>query len=142
MKFIKKHFAEGMMLLNLAMLIGVAYMMFWPFPLTEVLNEPFPVEPYEIQRGDTITVFVEFEKYRDYPVELNKNIICNDGNLVTLAPSTSQAPTGHHDISIEITIPQKVSDGTCHFEFRNTYHINPLRQETLIRESQDFVVIE
>lgn len=130
------------MTMNASVLCVFGYMLFAPIQLTETLNEPFAVTPHEVKHGETINFTVEMEKYRDYKVEINKNIICADGNLVTLAPSTSHAPTGKHTIPMTLVVPDKASLGECYVEFVNTYFINPFRTEQRVRVTEPFIVIE
>lgn len=130
------------MFLNFVALLGVGYLMFWPVELAEVYNEPFPVRPAEVKRGGELEFYVHFKKTKQYQVTSNRNIICADGNLVTLAPNKSHSPLGEHKTWTSITIPQKASLGTCYLQLENTYHINPIR--TLHRElrTQDFTIVE
>ena len=130
------------MALNIAILLVVGWMLFWPAPLPIIYNEPFPLDKQEVKRGEQISYLIHLRKTADYDAELNRNIVCDDGNLVTLASQNSHVPQGEHQIWVTITVPQKTSLGTCHLEMMNTYKINPIRNEYLSLRSQDFVVTE
>lgn len=135
----------SMMVITIAFLV-VGYVA-WLF--IEPFNEPLVVEPYpilnennEVARGKYVFYVIEFTKYEDMPVETNRNIICADGNLVTLAPIQTDAPVGYHKTVGEIAIPQKTSLGECFIQFKSTYHINKLRTEQRERRTDPFYVIE
>jgi hypothetical protein len=130
------------MSVNLLLFVAVAYLLYWPAPLPIVYNEPFPLDKTEVKRGEEISYFVHLDKRTQYAATLNRNIICDDGNLVTLASQESNAPVGEQQIWVSITVPMKTSLGTCHLEMNNAYHINPLRTEYVSLETQDFTVIE
>ena len=132
------------MFLNIFVLVGLYYLMFWPVPLAEIYNEPFPVTPQEVKRGETLYFTIDFEKRSHYTVTSHRAIICKDGNLVTLANHTSNthAPLGRHQATIGINLPDKVSNGECYIQLENTYDINPLREEHRTMRTQDFTVIE
>ena len=130
------------MFLNLGVLLWVMWLLFSPVLLTETFNEPFPVEPQIVERGGDITIFIEFEKFTNYRVDIHKNIICNDGSITPMAPQASQAPIGVHYVEAEVTIPRLAPTGTCYIEFTNTYHINALRNEERVRMTEEFVIIE
>ena len=130
------------MALNFAILAVVGYMLFYPAPLPVVYNEPFPLDKSVVERGEQISYLIHLNKIADYTAKLNRNIVCDDGNLVTLAPQESRVAQGEHKIWVSVTVPMKTSLGTCHLEMNNAYEINPLRTEYVDMRSQDFVVTE
>lgn len=133
----------AIMFLNVAALLVIGYLMFAPVQLAEIYNEPFPVIPQEVKRGETVSFVVEFNKTKQYRVTSHRSIICADGNLVTLSQTSStNAPLGKHTATIELVIPDKVSIGSCYIQLENTYHINPMRDEHRDMRTQDFTVIE
>jgi hypothetical protein len=130
-----------MMIVNFAVLLTIGFALFYPAQLPIVYNEPFPVYPKEIRKGETLSVVMEVNKRKPYVVDVHKNIICEDGNLVTLTHTTTNIPLGKNTLTAEIIIPAKASFSTCHVEFENTYEINPLRMETQKMITQDFKII-
>lgn len=130
------------MLGNILVLLYIVYLLWWPAPLPIIYNEPFPLDKTEVKRGEEISYYVELRKQADYRAVLNRNIICADGNLVTLAPQESGVSTGEQKIWVTLTIPMKTSLGSCYLEMNNTYFINPLRTEYLTLKTQNFTVIE
>ena len=132
----------AMMVMNVVILCIVAFMMLYPAPLPIIYNEPFPLDKTEVKRGEQISYLVHLNKRANYDAVLNRNIVCDDGNLVTLAPGSSHVGQGEQRIWVTITVPMKTSLGTCHLRLNNTYHINPLRDEHLELRTQDFNVIE
>lgn len=126
---------------NVLTLIIAAYLLFFPARLPIVYNEPFPVYPTELHKGEVLTYTMDIDKRKAYSVRVNKNIVCNDGNLVTLASMITNIPLGRNVITPEVIIPQKTSYGICHIEISSEYKVNPLRLETQHMRTQDFNVI-
>lgn len=131
------------MAINITILLAVGYLMFWPAQLSIVYNEPFPVYPQVVKRGDPLSYTVEMTKRATYDVHSSQSIICADGNLVTLADKNlrSSLPEGDHTVTDKIIIPEKVSDGRCYLQLQATYEINPLRDEHRIMKTEEFIVI-
>lgn len=132
----------ALLITNVLILVVVGVLLFAPVRLPIIYNEPFPVSPREVRRGETLYYTMEVDKREQYAVDVHKNIVCDDGNLVTLAPTKTNIPLGRRTITPEVIIPMKASLSTCHIEIENTYHINPLRNETLEMRTQDFIIIK
>lgn len=131
----------SLLFVNMVVIVIAAYMLFWPTQLPIIYNEPFPVTPNVVKKGGTISYTMEVNKRKAYGVNVSKNIICNDGNLVTLASVVTNIPLGRSKVTPEVVIPQKTSLGTCHIVTTSEYRINPLRTETQHMSTQDFIVI-
>ena len=138
-----KRLPAYVMFINIMLLVAASYLMFWPVKLAVIYNEPFPVESYEVARGETLYFTIEFSKSRSYRVISHRSIICEDGNLITLSNSyaDTNAPVGRHTVTIGILIPEKSSLGKCYIQLENTYEINPLRTEYRTMRTQNFVII-
>lgn len=124
----------------------VAWWLLHPYGLPQI-TQPMPIENENktIAIGEPIKMKMEISKPRDMtPSVSQRNLTCNDGNLVTLAGGTTQIPTGSYTIhSSNYTLPPKVAKGSiCKFNFVNTYKLNPLRSETITYSSEDFKVKE
>lgn len=91
-------------------------------------------------RGDELMYTVHFTKFVERPVTTTRNILCDDGNLITLAPLVDNAPLGENKSIQSVTLPMKASVSTCRLDFKATYNINFLRTETLSFTSNDFVI--
>jgi len=131
-----------MMGLNFVILGIVFYMLFWPVKFPIIYNEPFPVSPSIVHKGETLTYTMELEKFKEYPVDVHQNILCADGNLVTLSSSKSNFSLGRHIVDINVIIPQKASYSTCYIELNATYHVNAIRNENKVMRTQDFQIVE
>ena len=131
------------MIINLGAVVWLFYTLAFPVQIAVLHNEPFPVYPSEVKRGEEISWKVELTKTNDYRATVNRNIVCADGNLVTLARSETNAPLGERIIlNGSVTVPLKTSLGECYIEITPTYHINPLRDITKSYRTQSFNVIE
>ena len=129
---------------NLLLIGMVAWWLLHPYGLPQIA-QPMPIENpnNEIAIGEPIMMTLKVEKPRDMtPTVSQRNLTCNDGNLVTLAGGTSTIPTGSYTIhSSNYVLPPKVAKGSvCKFNFVNTYKLNPLRSETITYSSEEFLV--
>jgi hypothetical protein len=131
----------GLLILNVITLVIAGVLLFWPAQLPIVYNEPFPVHPTEVKKGETLTYTMEVNKRKQYTVDIHKNIVCQDGNLVTLASAHTNIPLGRQTIKPEVIIPQKASFSTCYIEMTSVYQVNPLRSETQVMRTQSFKII-
>ena len=131
-----------MVALNLVALAIVGYSLFAPVELDIIYNEPFPVSPTVVQRGEYLSWEVEYSKTNDHPATIHRNIICGD-NLITLTSSETNAPrTERKTVTGGTIVPEKTSLGVCYVELIATYHINSFREIVRSMRTQDFTVIE
>ena len=131
----------ALLAVNILVLGIAAYLLFFPVQFPIIYNEPFPVSPTEVRKGETITYEMHVDKRKQYTVEVHKNILCEDGNLVTLAPTKTNIPLGEQHVYPEVTIPTKASYTTCYIEIVSDYQVNPLRSETQVMRTQSFKII-
>ena len=131
------------MTFNFFAVVWLFYMLAFPVRLDVIHNEPFPVYPKELKRGEQINWEVEFTKTNDFPATINRTIVCQDGGVFLLAPEETNAPQGDRSVAKGgVVLPQNVSSGKCHVEFGATYHINPIRDIQRSYKTQTFNVIE
>lgn len=130
------------MIINFLALAAFAYLMLWPVAFPIIYNEPFPVSHSEIKKGETLSYVIDFYKFKDYVSEIHQNIICEDGNLMTLVPVNTNYPVGRHTITSSVVIPEKASYSKCYLELSVTYHINPLRSENRTMRTESFTIVE
>jgi len=129
------------MSVNLFAVCWLFYQMFYQPQLDIIHNEPFPVRPASVERGGVIQWEIEYTKTNDFPATIHRNIICEDGNLVTLASSVTNAPKGNHLKAInQLEVPLKTSLGVCYMELTADYEINNLRTVSRTYISQPFIV--
>jgi hypothetical protein len=140
MTFIQKA-TVGLLILNVITLVIAGVLLFWPAQLPIIYNEPFPVYPEVVHKGETLTFTMEVNKRKQYTVDVHKNIVCEDGNLVTLAPAHTNIPLGRQTVRPEVVIPTKASYSTCYIEITSVYEVNPLRSETQVMRTQSFKII-
>lgn len=145
--FIRKtlHCLAWVAIIGNILLIGmVAWWLLHPYGLPQI-TQPMPIENEnnEIAIGEPIRMTLKVDKPREMtPYISQRNLTCNDGNLVTLAGSANTIPTGSYTIhSSNYILPPKVAKGSiCKFNFVNTYKLNPLRSETITYSSEEFLV--
>lgn len=131
----------ALLVANGIVLAIAAYLLFAPAQLPIIYNEPFPVYPSEVRKGETLTYTMVVNKRKQFVVDVHKNIICDDGNLVTLVSNTTNIPLGKQTVRPAVIIPAKASFATCYIEINSVYQVNPLRSETQTMKTQTFKII-
>lgn len=139
------HYLAWFIILGNLFLIGlVIFWLLYPYRL------PYIEQPIQINNPDkkvainqTINMTLRVSKPVDIVAISQPNIICNDGNLVTLSNNSRTLPKGEYIIEVNSYIlPSKVSVGVvCKFNFVNTYTLNPIRSQTVVWSSEQFTVI-
>jgi hypothetical protein len=129
------------LVLNVIVLAIAGYLLFGPVKYTVIYNEPFPVTPGTVKRGEDLTYTIEYEKFKHYGVVTEQAMICADGNLVTLAPRTTNLPLGRHTVTHTVTVPNKASFTTCYIELKQTITINRIRVTHTVMRTQSFSII-
>ena len=100
----------------------------------------------EVAPGEPIQMELHITKYNSYPVEGSNSILCDTGRIYIIQSMTTKLspslPTGTFvRFQNKYKAPLDVSPGTkCHFVFRNSYKVNPIR--TIIRQwnSETFTI--
>ncbi len=95
----------------------------------EILNDD-----HIIDRGDTIHYIMHYDKPQDmHTNQITRQIICKDGNLVTLSDSSVHLPNTAGWEAFEsdsIVLPMKTSTGTeCRLEIIPEFQANPVKVE-------------
>jgi hypothetical protein len=123
-------------------------LLFWLLAPYEVSEVQVPIkilnENKEIPVNDNIIMELEVNKPNDRPVATaSRSIVCDDGNLITLAPSVNNLPVGEYTIVNDtFVLPPKTRPGAkCSFVFVNTYKVNPIREITKTWTSEEFLVL-
>jgi hypothetical protein len=129
----------------IAAILGVVYFFYlvlYPFKTVD-LKEPIQVlnANKEVARGGDLILEIEYVKYDSFPVTSNKNIICEDGNLVTMASNSTNLPKGEQKFVVTFTVPQKTSIGNCYLQYVNVYEVNPIRNITKVWTTETFKVV-
>lgn len=132
----------SLMIINIVAIAIVGWLLFHPVQLPIVYNQPFPTDKQEVKVGEEISYLIEINKTENRQVTINRNIICDDGSLVSMVPITSDIPLGKQNVWFSFIVPLKTSFGKCYLEMKNIYRINPVREEKLTFRTQEFTVIK
>lgn len=135
----------GMVGLGSILALG-AWWAFQPVHLPTV-DQPIEInnENREIYVGDPILMTLVVNRPRDYQtIETQRFIECPDsGKLQPMTDGEARTlPSGSYTLEVDnVVLPGPVLDGdACRFLFRNTYEINPLRDEIVEFRSEFFTV--
>lgn len=107
--------------------------------MLDVKNSPFPVRPNELAQEDIINVHVEYCKLSDAHGNVITRLVGHKSIIRLPWPDDTQ-PARCVDTWIAIPIPAYANDDRYHFEFEVDYHINPIKTQSVVMESQEFTV--
>lgn len=127
-----------------ALLLLAGWWMVQPAGLPTIA-QPIPVlnEGHEVAIGERLVLRLDVNKAvpRD-PVDSDRWLECESGNLVTLTSTISELPVGTYTVlSDDVVIPNKVTAGdVCTAWLAVDFRINPLRTEELQLASEPFTI--
>ena len=134
-----------LIIIGTTLALGVG--LFWSLYPYQVANveTPIPIlnENKEIAIGEPIIMKIAVTKANNTDSHTEKFIICDDGNLVTLAGGSNPLPAGSYTVtSTSNLLPDKVTVGTtCTFTFQVHYDVNPIREIIRTWTSEEFKVV-
>jgi len=133
--------------ISLITLIAITIILWLIMPYrVATIQQPINIlnENNEIRIGEAIVQELKISKpNNEPPIDVSRLLLCEDGNLVTLAPVTaSNLPIGTYTVINDTYIlPPKVAVGTrCTFVFRQAYKVNPIRAVPVEWRSEYFTV--
>lgn len=150
---LKDQIWHGMAVCTFIMLsIVVVVTAFWqlyPYKTADVV-EPIKIlnENKQIAPKEKIIMELKISKYNLFPVVTNNSILCDNGRIYTIdsimPQGKSSLPVGTFTrVQSNYSLPSDIDNGsTCHFEFQNTYEVNPIRKIIKTWRSETFTVKE
>lgn len=137
------YFSMAVIITAILGLLYFFYLVLYPFKTVDLVQPMKVLNPnHTVQRGGELIIEVEYIKYGNYTVDSTKNIICEDGNLVTMASNTTNLPAGQQKFVVSFTVPAKTSLTSCYLQYTNVYKVNPIRNITKVWSTETFKVVE
>jgi hypothetical protein len=136
--------ATALLLVMFTALVSIITYLVYPVNIISVV-QPYKVlnENKEVVRGEKLVYEVEYTKHTDTPAVIYRNVVCDDGNLVTLSPVDSNVPRGEHKIvRSDVVIPGKTSLGMCKLSIVLDYEWSHIRDIRYNFETESFKVIK
>jgi hypothetical protein len=129
--------------------VVTAFWQLFPYKTADIV-EPINIlnESNQIAPEEKIIMELRITKYNLFPVTTNNSILCDNGRIYTI---DSTMPNGKASLPVGIftrvqdaySLPGDIDIGSiCHFEFQNTYEVNPIRKIIKTWKSEDFTVKE
>jgi len=119
---------------------GIAsYWMFYPYkPFVidgdiKILNPGKKVAP-----GGRLIYEMKVDKRMPLPAVIHKQLI--NHYIVTYSSITGNVPVGKRIMRVSILIPQYASAGQYKLRWEGIYHVNPIRDISVIGSSEEFTV--
>lgn len=134
-------------MIGLAMIV-VIFWLVYPYKTADIV-EPIPIlnKNHQIAPEEAIVMELDVTKYNIYPLEAYNAILCSNGRIYVIGSivpnGKSVLPVGHFIRKQDsYHLPGDAEVGTtCHFEFQNTYKVNPIRSVIKTWKSEDFTVV-
>jgi len=117
----------------------ISYWMFYPYkPFViegdiKILNPDKKVAP-----GGRLTYEMKVDKRMPLPAVIHKQLI--NHYIVTYSSITGNVPVGKRTMRVSILIPQYASSGKYKLRWEGVYHVNPIRDISVIGLSEEFTV--
>lgn len=131
-----------MLLVGIGLVIFATIEAIYPFKISTVY-QPYRVlnEKQQVKRGDDLVFEISYTKYRNVKTSSERSIVCNDGNLVVLASTTSNLPIGTHTLTVQVNVPTKTPLGICVYRQEIEYYVNKLQTQQKTYLSEPFTVL-
>lgn len=121
-------------------LIYISYLLLWPIKIIDFDPSPLTVVDKSLRNGDQLEYIVKYCRYVDHPMEISRSLV--DTIVYSLIPYITQDPPGCYTKHILTTmIPEKLPSGKYHLHLNYHIKVNPLRDINIIRETEQFEVI-
>jgi len=150
----KRMKAVNLAIYGIFVMIGAAMLLviFWllyPYKTADIY-EPIPVlnKNHQVAPEEAIVMKLAITKYNLFPLDTNNSILCSNGRIYTIGSIVPNGkailPVGKFTrIQDSYHLPGDAEVGsTCHFEFQNTYKVNPIRNIIKTWKSENFSVKE
>ena len=126
----------------LSLMLVTLFWLIYPYRIIDV-ESPLPTSSNVVNREQVLVSTMTYTKYTDLrPTNVTKSIICEDGNLVTLAAGNGNGlPQGTRTLEVETVVPAKTSKSICAVHWRVEFKPNPIRVITVWFQTEPFVVI-
>jgi hypothetical protein len=118
----------------------VFYWLLYPYNPVTFTGENYTIFPKEVKRGETVNYISDYCKYIDIPAVVTRQYI--DG-LIFIAPSaTINRPMGCHKAIFSTTIPSSLPLGEYKMRMIYVFKVNPIKEITIIKDTEQFTVIK
>lgn len=120
----------------------VFFWMFWPYKVIEFKYDRLPIinPNHIIRRGEAILWKGEHVHYTDgIHVSVSKKIVCSTViNLPEVSYVTERGP--YAATNSTVVVPESAPNGTCYVELQSTWAINPIRNITIEKLTEEFTI--
>jgi hypothetical protein len=117
---------------------------FWQFyPYNVIKQTPTPWKIVEIgktaRQGGALSYEYDYTKYIDVPVDVTKQF--RDGLIFEAVSPTTHKSVGSGHVHAEFQIPMTLPPGKYTLRITAIHHINPIRDITIISDTETFTVL-
>lgn len=138
----------ALLVLVASTLVVAIFWLVYPYKTADIVEPIKVLNPnHQIAPGEKIVMELKVTKHHLYPVENDNSIVCDNGRLYVLNQSMpkgkSSLPVGTFTrIQNAYSVPNDAERGTiCHFDFQNSYKVNPLRSIIKHWRSESFKIV-
>jgi len=130
----------GVLLTAFGMMLVFFYWTFYPYKTLEFKQDTFPVENKVIDPGGNLIYSVDYCKYTDLPATVSRSFA--DSLLFPMQSMTTNNRKGCGVNRVVIPIPESLELGDYFMIIRYQYQVNPIRQITLVKQTDGFTVTD
>lgn len=130
------------LIMSFVYLAMLHWWLLYPYKTMTMHNLPYPVLTPEVQKGNNVTMRMEFTKHVDTPGLIDQSINCVNGDYISLLPVGTTRPAGYYDQKISLHIPYNAPTGECKIIFKIIHEVNPIRTIITNAESEYFTITE
>lgn len=124
-------------------ILGLLILFYWlivPVNVLQIKNNPVPVEKKQVKGEDVQILNISYCKNRTASGVVNWSLVSNK-QVILLPPYSDTTPIGcNKDLRAPILLPPVKFNDTYHFHYIVIYQVNPLKTETVIFDSQPFMI--
>jgi len=126
------------LILAFGLILLIGYWLIYPYKPIQ-FNKLELITPV-VKQGGILKYEVDYCKYMNISAEVTRTY--NNGIIYTTPTTTSNNPTGCHDITIFVIIPPELPSAYYTITMRYKYQVNPIRIVEYTVNSDKFEVIE
>ena len=118
----------------------VFYWLVYPYKVIEIKDPIFPVMNKVVKQG-TILIFTSNNcKYMNIIAKTSRIFV--DDLMHYVPQTTSNVRKGCGKINISVIVPETLPSGKYHLQNIYEYKVNPIRTITIIKDTEEFLVVE
>lgn len=128
-------------ILFIFIILLISFWGLWPYTPIKFNKLPLPVSTKTVKRGEVLRYETDFCKYSRTIPSVQK-IFVDSITYNIVSPFVSSKQVGCADLDIGLEVPKALPVGNYHLQIIYNYKVNPIREITVVVESETFDVVQ